>query len=266
VNSDLKVGLKRLSRQSRDICLRSERLYRLWLEKVERVSLEPGMLDIHSFNRTLRSKKEWEEALNDSHRLGLPIHPTAEKNWDTRIIVGGLLANTDDGGLILDAGAESYSKILSTLYLYGRRDLLGINLSFRRPFRRGPIRFRFGDITATGLPPNSVAGVGCQSVIEHGVPLDDFLMEVARILRPGGVVIASTDYYPEPIATQGLLAYGVPVKIFNRGEIEDLIQRAAHHGLILMEQPELECQQTPVFWERLNLRYTFICLAFRKAA
>ena len=41
-----------------------------------------------------------------------------------------------------------------------------------------------------------------------------------RLLKPGGVLITSTDYYPTPIDTHGQFAHGTPIKIFSKPEIE----------------------------------------------
>ena len=57
------------------------------------------------------------------------------------------------------------------------------------------------------------------SVIEHGVPLEPFLAETARILPPGGLLVVSTDYDQDPPDTAGHTAYGQPVHIFSPAEI-----------------------------------------------
>ena len=72
----------------------------------------------------------------------------------------------------------------------------------------------------TRFDPETFDVVTCLSVVEHGVDLDGYFREAARILKPGGALVTSTDYYPDPIDTAGKHAYGVPVKIFNRAEIE----------------------------------------------
>jgi hypothetical protein len=171
--------------RTRDAVLAVDSAYRLWLRTSAGAAFNPrGSLDVPSWCATLQSEEEWRAAVADSRRLGLPLHPHGPKNWDTRIIVAALLASTGDDDPILDAVAETYSTILGTLYLYGRRKLTGINLTFDRPVRRGPIRFEYGDITKTRFA------------------------EMARLLRPDGVLVTSTDYSPEPVDTRGQVAYG----------------------------------------------------------
>jgi len=104
------------------------------------------------------------------------------------------------------------------------------------------------------------------SVIEHGVPLAAFLAETARILRPGGLLIVSTDYDQDPPTTTGLHAYGVPVHIFGPDEIRAFVDDADRHGLRLLGELALEHAERPVYWKRVGLDYTFIRLSFERIA
>ena len=58
------------------------------------------------------------------------------------------------------------------------------------------------------------------SVVEHGVDLEAYFREMSRVLRPGGLLLSSTDYWETKIETVGKEAYGGPVHIFCREEIE----------------------------------------------
>jgi SAM-dependent methyltransferase len=167
---------------------------------------------------------------------------------------------------VLDAGAARYSSILPWLHLYGVRDLVGNNLEFTRSHHHGPVVFEPGDITATTYGDGTFDAVTCMSVIEHGVPLDGFAREVARILRPDGILVVSTDYDQDPPDTTGKLAYGAPVKIFGPADIHQFVATASGHGLELMGDLTLTHRERPVHWKRTGLDFTFIRLAFRKAA
>lgn len=235
-------------------------MYRAWLRSGG-ATTPTQSITVPSWCTTLKSTAQWQQALAEQRRLGLPVHNDGPKNWDTQIISAAMLS-TD--GPILDAGAETYSMILAALYLYGRRELTGINLTFDKPFRRGPIQFEPGDITRTRFANESFAGVACQSVVEHGVDLHAYFTEMSRILRPGGVLSTSTDYFPESVHTGGKIAYGVPVKIFTRQDILDALDFAAGVGLTPTHKVDLDCAQRPVHWKRMDLRYTFICITLRK--
>jgi 2-polyprenyl-3-methyl-5-hydroxy-6-metoxy-1,4-benzoquinol methylase len=102
------------------------------------------------------------------------------------------------------------------------------------------------------------------SVIEHGVPVKGFLVEAARLLKPGGVLFISTDYDQNPPDTTGKTAYGQPVHIFSPDEIRDIVKQAGDVRLKLVGELRLDHAERPVHWSRLGIDYTFISLGLRK--
>jgi SAM-dependent methyltransferase len=212
----------------------------------------------------LRGAGDWRDAVTECRRLRLPLHHDRPKNWDALGAVATVLAECGDGARVLDAGSARYSSVLPWLRLYGLTDLVGNNLEFGADVRRDGVLFRYGDITATDFPDARFDAVTCMSVIEHGVPLEPFLAESARILRPGGVLVISTDYDADPPDTTGITMYGEQVHIFSPKEIRDLVALAARHGLTLVGELALEHAERPVHWTRTGLDYTFIRLTFRR--
>jgi SAM-dependent methyltransferase len=212
----------------------------------------------------LQSRAEWRAAVAECRRLRLPLHHDRPKNWDALGALGAVLSQVGPDALVLDAGSARYSVLLPWLRLYGLTDLVGINLEFGPEVRRGAVRFRYGDVTATDFPAETLDAVTCLSVIEHGVPVKAFLEEAARILRPGGVLCLSTDYDQEPPDTSGRFAYGVPVKIFGPDDIRELVSHAEAFGLKLQGELSLEHAERAVRWKRMGLDYTFILLTFRR--
>jgi SAM-dependent methyltransferase len=98
------------------------------------------------------------------------------------------------------------------------------------------------------------------------VPLQGFLAESARVLRPGGVLCVSTDYDQAPPDTTGVTAYGTEVRIFGPDDIRAFIADAARVGLELVGgEPDFGHAERPVHWKRTGLDYTFILLTFRRA-
>jgi SAM-dependent methyltransferase len=154
---------------------------------------------------------------------------------------------------VLDAGAAPYSSILPWLRLYDVRELVGNNLEFTRVTQHDRARFEPGDITRTQYKDGWFDAVTCMSVIEHGVPLQKFVDEMARIIRPGGVLVVSTDYDQDPPDTSAKTAYGVPVKIFSPAEIEQLVSMAGEAGLELMDELRLQHLDRPVHWKLTDL-------------
>ncbi|GAB7192218.1 hypothetical protein NUM3379_29270 [Kineococcus sp. NUM-3379] len=222
----------------------------------------------------LQDAAEVADAVAQVKRLRLPAHPDAPKNWDALGAVAAVLTLADDGSRgarVLDAGSARYSPVLPWLRLYGfgaeRGALAGINLEFGAPVHRDGVEFRHGDVTATGLPDGSLDAVTCMSVIEHGVPVEAFLAETARVLRPGGVLVLSTDYDSDPPDTTGVTAYGAPVRIFSPADVRELVAQAAAAGLELvgeLDEEVLSHPARPVHWKRTGLDYTFVLLTFRR--
>jgi SAM-dependent methyltransferase len=218
----------------------------------------------HIVNGTLKSRAERDAATEIGKRLHVPLHRGDEKNWDHLAAVSIILSNTDRSARVLDAGAEIYSNVLPALFLYGYRELYGINLRFTDPTRRGLIQYIPGDLTHTPFSDGFFDAIACLSVIEHGVSLNDYFREMYRLLKPGGVLITSTDYYPTPIDTHGRSAHGTPIKIFSKPEIEAALALAKSVGFELTGELNLECEEKPIRWEQFGLEYTFVLFTLRK--
>ena len=213
----------------------------------------------------LRDAAAWQAAVAECRRLKLPLHRDKPKNWDALGAVATVLNTLGRASSVLDAGSARYSSVLPWLRLFGLSDLVGNNLEFGDDVRRDGVLFRYGDITKTDFPDGRFDAVTCMSVVEHGVPIEPFLAESARIIRPGGVLVVSTDYDQDPPDTTGVTAYGQPVHIFSPDDIRDFVKTAEKHGLVLKGELALEHAERPVHWKRTGLDYTFIRLAFDRA-
>ena len=212
----------------------------------------------------LSTTAQYERAVDECRRLRLPLHPDRPKNWDALGAVSSVLQQVGPDARVLDAGAARYSPVLPWLHIFGVRELVGNNLEFTRTTTHGTVRFEPGDVTATPYRDGWFDAITCMSVMEHGVPLEAFVAESARIVRPGGVLVVSTDYDQDPSDTTGKTAYGVPVKIFGPDDIRKFVERAAAEGLDLMGELQLNHDERPVRWKRTGLDYTFIRLTFSR--
>ena len=111
---------------------------------------------------------------------------------------------------------------------------LGYTASARdRPQPAGPatgardaVDYRVGDLTRTPWPDGHFAAITSISVIEHGVPDEKLLAEVGRLLRPGGVFLFSTDYWPDKIDTSEIRLFDLDWTIFSAEEIDAFVATA----------------------------------------
>jgi SAM-dependent methyltransferase len=215
-------------------------------------------------NAVLKTRAQWQSSVRLARGLGLPAYHDAPKNWDSLAALSAILRRTGPEARVLDAGAAPRAVILPWLALYGYRDLVGINLELGSRYFVGRVAYEHGDITATRFADASFDAIACLSVVEHGVELGAYFREMARVLAPGGVLVTSTDYWHEPVDTGGKRAWGAPVRVFTRADIEAAIATAERAGLSLTGPLELDCLERAVHWRGYDLRYTFLVFTLEK--
>lgn len=248
----------------RDILLRTETGYRAYLKYKWKLSGAPALPAAPWRNAVLKKNREVDDAVRQVKDIGLFPHIDKVKNWDSLAALDCILKNTDKNARILDAGAELYSVILPWLVLYGYKNLTGINLIFEKPARRGPIVYEYGDITKTDFEQNRFDAITCLSVIEHGVDPAAYLNEMSRILKPGGMLISSIDYFSDPIDTKNAVSYGARVHIFSKTEVVAILRTAEECNFEPTGPLNLDCQEKVVSWGEHGLDYTFLIFTLRK--
>jgi SAM-dependent methyltransferase len=216
----------------------------------------------------LRSRDELVAAADEARRRRLPPASDFRKHWDNLLAVDALAGTT---GPVADLGCRS-GQLLTWLHHLGRRELYGCDI--RRPWppvkkalqqgqfmtaaagtrmylanRRNMRRARAED---TGFPTGAFGAVASMSVIEHHVDTSRFFAEAARLLRPGGVLVISTDFWP----SGGANKTGV---VFSTEDVERVLGEAESAGFAGPARPLYLDPR-----ERVIKDYTFLFLAFEK--
>lgn len=195
----------------------------------------------------------------------LPMHKDRWKNWDNYLAVHHAHRLCDRGEPVLDAGAcrdpASPSAFLPGLRELGHTDLTGCNLDEIGQVTVDTIKYEHQDITWTSYKPDTFQFVACLSVIEHGVDFRKYFQEMRRIIKPGGYLFTSFDYWRTKVDTKGQMAFGVPVKIFDANDVMQMAVYAAQLGLHVMKKPDLIGKDAPVEW--LGMKYTFMNLLMK---
>lgn len=243
----------------RNCSIPSNILYKLFLVTFKKNSFKPDLTDFDLKNCALKEDKEYIKAINELERIGLSSHRFDQKNWDALAALDMILKNTDKSARILDAGGEVYSPLVDWLFMYDYTNLEVANIAFDKSFKRGPINFKPIDITSTPYPDNYFDAVTSLSVIEHGVDINRFFDEMHRVIKPGGKLIISTDYWIDEIDTTGKYAFNCPVKIFHKKNIEEMVDYVVSSNMFSLDDDiDYECKDKVVYWKEVDLDYTFI--------
>jgi ubiquinone/menaquinone biosynthesis C-methylase UbiE len=146
-------------------------------------------------------------------------------------------------------------------------NLNGIDLRLPREsiYIHPQIRYIEADLTQTPYKDGQFDCITSLSVIEHGVDLESYFKEMSRILKSGGVILTSTDYWPDKIQTQDVprtMTFGLPWNIFSKREIIELISISERHGFKLLIPLEYTATERVVHY--LGKAYTFIVFGLEK--
>jgi len=185
------------------------------------------------------------------------------KSWDVLLTVEFIESRLDRNAAILDFGAYS-SEILPILRKLGFRTLAGVDLDprvLKMPYS-GTIDFKVSDFMSSPFEDARFDAITAISVIEHGFDGTRLLSEVSRLLRGGGFFIASFDFWPEKISTEGISMFGMDWRIFSRQEVTDLLNAARSHGLEPVGAVNYEAATRPI--SCAGKEYSFAWLTLRK--
>ena len=185
------------------------------------------------------------------------------KNWEAVQVLpllkdGDLLDMGSSGGIILETAV--------LMGIKGRK--VGIDLAYPKSVTTDTLELIHGDLMDCPIEDNSFDTVISLSVVEHQVDVNKFAKECNRLLRPGGTVIVSFDYWPEQLNTKGVWLYNLEWNILNKEDLIVLMWEFHNIGLELTSPFDWEVQDAvinPAYCSPVaGISYTFGILQFIK--
>jgi SAM-dependent methyltransferase len=223
----------------------------------------------HMFDAyAIPTRREVTSACLIAEAYKLPSHHDYQKNWDTLKCLHYILSRCQKTDPILDVGASLKSVILNWLLLFGYEELFACDLREKGScYEQSKIQFCAQDLCATNYPDSYFSAITSISVIEHGVPAEKYVREMARLLKPGGILLTTTDYWSEPIDCSGIYPYGenMPeMMVMQPSDIQKICQLGEEYGLRPITPINFTTKEKAISWERVQREYTAIFFALEK--
>jgi len=185
------------------------------------------------------------------------------KSWDILKFKNFIVKNLKKDDSILDIGCYG-SEILLSLNKLGFKNLSGIDLNdgiFNMPYQK-LINYSTCDFMNTGFDNNSFNAITSVSVIEHGLDSYKLFTEMSRILKIGGYILISFDYWPNKIDTSNIKLFNMEWNIFSKEEVELLIKEASNQNLEPINKISFDANTKAI--SHVGFNYTFGLIIFKK--
>lgn len=203
-------------------------------------------------NKFLKTRQEIDEATKFIQDNGLIESGISAKNWECWQVMpymkdGDWLDMGSDGGIVLPN--------LVAKGIKGKKD--GIDLSYPPeylPIFKDGIGLWKGDLMRTPFEDNSYDFITCLSVIEHQVFYNEMAEECARLLRSGGKLFLSCDFWEPKPDTSKTKLYSLDWNILDRKDILNLVDVLEENGLQLTHGIDWTLQDAVI-----NPRYCSPC-------
>lgn len=239
-----------------------------------------------SGNEVLRNNSEVTHSIQGLRDIGLFPHYCRPKSWDTHKMIS-MVGMADKNSYILDVGCNQ-SPILVMLRRLGFTHLYGCDLIlkpkypiflsklvctfYKRDYRQvlelyddKVYNLSVQNLENTTYHDNMFDYITSLSVIEHGVDIRKYFKEMNRILKKGGYLLTSLDYWPEKIAnTKRVISQNTPDNIFDRKELERIMSIAENNGFSLTGPMDYTYAEKVVSWKVIGLRFTYAFFSMKK--
>ena len=209
----------------------------------------------------LQSRAEVEECTRFLQRNNYLSHGLPCKDFDIANIMPEIAP-----GAFLDMGSSDSYILRNVVRKRQPGQCYGIDL--RPPIDPVTgVEYVVGDLMDTKLPAEHFQSITCLSVIEHQVDFARFCKEGARLLKPGGKLFVTFDYWEPKVATD-LVLYGLAWQPLDRAAAEQLLAAAAAEGLHPVQEMDWQVGEAVIregyYSPDPKVSYTFGLIIFEK--
>lgn len=213
-------------------------------------------------NRLLQTRAEVDECTQWLKENNLQSHGLSCKDVDLYLV-----ANNIGNGDIVDLGADG-SWVLKNAYLAGLNgQKCGIDLHIPDGEYVG-MEMTKGDLMNTPYLDGQFDYATCMSVVEHQVSYEALAKECSRVLKTGGTLIMSADFWEPKPDTSLTKLYSLDWNILDVSDANRLIEEMRKVGLIITSTPDFtqgEAVINPTYCSPAQgVSYTFLFLKFIK--
>ena len=202
----------------------------------------------------LKSRSEVEACTKFLHENGYASHALTCKDWD----IAQIIPQINDGNF-LDMGSSGSYILKNVLLKNIRGEKYGIDL--RAPDLPLPnVKYLVGDLLSVPIDDGFFDYIACLSVIEHEVDLDKFAKEASRLLRSGGKIFVTFDYWDPQVKPRRTL-YSLKWQPLDKKHVKHLVKVCAKSGLKLVEKINWDTEDTVInkayYSPEPKIQYTF---------
>ncbi len=210
----------------------------------------------------LQSMAEINQCTEEIRNYGLIPHGLSCKNFD----ICRILYKIPDGAF-LDLGADG-SFILQNLVHCGHEGLkYGIDLLIEDK-EIGEIKYFKGDLMHTPFEDGMFQTLTCLSVVEHQVSYSELAKECGRLLKSGGQLFLTCDFWNPKVRTEGMKLYSLDWNILCKEDVEILVEEMAKVGLKITSEIDWTLNEAvinPAYCSPVQgVSYTFGIFHFQK--
>lgn len=218
-------------------------------------------LNKNKMNKILQTRKEVDRCTVWLKSNGLISHAFTCKDFD----IANICQELKDGDL-LDMGSNGSFLLPNAVKLGIKGRKCGIDLGNPEYDLEG-IEYVKGDLMKTPYEDYSFDIITCLSVIEHQVDYSMLAKECNRLLRIGGKLYITFDYWEPKVDTTGIKLYDLNWNILDKSDAELLVRDLTDNGFKQtsdMDWTTKEAVINPSFCAPYGKSYSFAIMSFTK--